>query len=175
MNELEKLIEEVSEARNSFIETASKILEENAQLKPSSDAWSASEIVEHICWAEVSGTIGMLKALQAYKEGRKIFDGEIIHQGLSVEEIVARTWKPKEIVPPIAAPRFGGPIGYWLNFLENLQKPLEDLGKKLEGIDLASIQYPHPISGPMDIRQRLQFLRFHLDRHQNQLIELKLF
>ena len=32
----------------------------------------------------------------------------------------------------------------------------------------------YPISGPLDVRQRLEFLRFHLDRHRAQVEQVKL-
>jgi hypothetical protein len=50
---------------------------------------------------------------------------------------------------------------------------LADLGQTLAGHDLEGIVYPHPISGPMDAKQRLEFLRFHLERHQAQIQAVK--
>ena len=32
--------------------------------------------------------------------------------------------------------------------------------------------HPHPISGPMDFHQRLEFLRFHINRHKDQVSSL---
>lgn len=97
----------------------------------------------------------------------------MIHKGLSIEEIVEKTWKPKEIAPAIAAPRLGGPIGFWAASLESLQVELNALGHELHDDELESLIHPHPISGPIDIRQRFEFLRFHIDRHLNQVEELK--
>nr|WP_290928889.1 hypothetical protein [Haliscomenobacter sp.] len=34
---------------------------------------------------------------------------------------------------------------------------LADLAAELEGFDLETLLYPHPISGPMDARQRFDF------------------
>ncbi|WP_185731553.1 hypothetical protein [Larkinella rosea] len=36
-----------------------------------------------------------------------------------------------------------------------------------------AIIHPHPISGPLDIHQRFAFLRFHIDRHRNQVTDLR--
>jgi hypothetical protein len=50
---------------------------------------------------------------------------------------------------------------------------LDALGTKLEGADLESIVFPHFLSGPLDARQRLEFLRFHLERHLAQIERVK--
>ena len=43
----------------------------------------------------------------------------------------------------------------------------------LESLSVEKIIYPHPLSGPMNVPQRIQFLRFHLNRHQSQIKNLK--
>lgn len=174
MNQVEKLISEVLASRNRFLDTVRQLSEQEAQWKPSSDVWSVVEITEHLYWAEQGGILGMWRVFQANKNGEKKWEGELIHKGLSVEEIVARTWQPKEKVPAVAAPRLGGPIGFWAASLESLQVQLDALGHALGDVALDSIIHPHPISGPIDIKQKLEFLRFHIDRHHNQVEELKI-
>jgi hypothetical protein len=52
----------------------------------------------------------------------------------------------------------------------NLGQPLlEALGRFLQGMDLTTIVYPHTVSGPLDAGQRIEFLRFHMDRHRGQM------
>ncbi|MEZ4904612.1 MAG: DinB family protein [Spirosomataceae bacterium] len=160
MNQVKKLISEVLASRNRFLDTVSKCSEQQAQWKPVAEVWSIVEITEHLFWAEHGGILGMWRVLQAKREGNYKWEGELIHQGLSVEEIVEKTWQPKETVPPIAAPRLGGPIGFWAASLESLQVQLDALGDELTDMPLDSLIHPHPISGPIDIKQRLEFLRF---------------
>ena len=38
-----------------------------------------------------------------------------------------------------------------------------------EAVDLTTIVYPHYLSGPLDGRQRLEFLRYHMERHLAQI------
>lgn len=123
-------------------------------------------------WAEQGGILSIWKALQAKKEGKVIWEGERIHAGKSIEMIINQTWKPKEQVPVVAAPRFGGPIAYWKSMLHSLEQVLKDLENELSDNDLSIMTPPHPISGLFDIQQRLEFLRFHLERHLGQLLEL---
>ncbi|MEJ7681700.1 MAG: hypothetical protein WKG06_28410 [Segetibacter sp.] len=60
----------------------------------------------------------MWKAIQGIKTGKPVFTGEDVHRGLSIEEIIEKTWQPKEQVPESAKPRWGGPIQYWINALQ---------------------------------------------------------
>jgi len=173
MNQVKKLISEVLAARNRYLDTVRQLSEAQAQWKPSPDVWNVVDNTEHLYWAEHGAILGMWKVLQAAREGKKNWEGEMIHKGLSIEEIVAKTWNSKETAPAIAAPRLGGPIGFWAASLESLQVELNALGHELHDDELESLIHPHPISGPIDIRQRFEFLRFHIDRHLTQVEELK--
>jgi hypothetical protein len=82
---------------------------------------------------------------------------------------VAETWKPAERAPSIATPSFGGPLGFWRSALRSLRPVLADLAKELEGGNLEEIVFPHFLSGPLDARQRIDFLRFHMARHTQQI------
>lgn len=171
---LEKLLDEVAAARNRYISQVQQLTEEQARWKPDPETWSALEITEHLYWAEHGGIWGMWKLLQARREGKPpVYEGELIHRGLPIEEIIARTWQPKEKVPPIAAPRMGGSVAFWLSALASLQQPLTSLSEELADEDFEAIIHPHPISGPLDVGQRFAFLRFHIDRHRNQVADLR--
>src|SRR5262249_13777593 len=104
-----ELIKQIADARKKFIDAVSKFSESDSKWKATNDSWCATEITEHLFWAEQGGILGMWKSLQANRVGKKIWEGEETHKGLSIEEIIDKTWKEKEIVPTVAAPRFGGP------------------------------------------------------------------
>ncbi|MCB0488227.1 MAG: DinB family protein [Cyclobacteriaceae bacterium] len=167
--QLSELIKEVSRARNLVVQSAGRFSEQQAQFKSEVDKWSIVENVEHLVWAEMGGICGIWKTVEAIKAGRSHWKGTLIHKGLPIEEIVSRTWQPKEVAPEIAAPRWGGALAFWLVSLNNCQLLLEELEVVLKGIDPESVIHPHPISGPLDVFQRMEFLRFHLDRHRNQI------
>lgn len=174
MPQLDQLLTEVAEARTRYISEVGKLTEDQAQWKPSPDVWSAVDNTEHLYWAEHGGIWGMWRAFRAKQAGTPIWEGEQIHRGLPIETIIGRTWQPKEQVPAIAAPRMGGPISFWLSAFASLQQPLSDLAQALADEDLETIIHPHVLSGPLDIRQRFEFLRFHIDRHRNQVMALGL-
>lgn len=173
MKTVSQLLDDVSKARHQFIASSSGLTPAQAVFKPHADAWCITENVEHMFWAEQGGINRMWKTFEAFLSGNPLYTGELIHHGLSIEEIVARTWKEKEIVPEVAKPRFGGPVDFWNLSLQALQQVLTGFAKAVDGADLEKIIHPHPISGPVNVVQRFEFLRFHLDRHRNQIENIK--
>lgn len=169
MRFVESLVTDVAVARARYLETLGTPTPEQAAFKPGPNDWSLVEITEHITLAEQIGINGIWKALEGYHHGAAVWSGDPIHRGKPIEKVIQETWKEREQVPPVAAPRWGGPIQYWAAALRNCQPLLEQLAVALQEVDLAKVIYPHPISGPLDARQRLEFLRFHLDRHRDQL------
>lgn len=172
MKTVKQLIQVVSIARQAYILPLQTLSESHALWKPSSEDWCITEITEHLFWAEQGGILGMWKTLHAIRDGKMERTFESIHKNMSVEELVERTWQPKEKVPAVAAPRMGGTIAFWRVSLESLQSILEAFGNDLSNEELRIQAHPHPISGPMDFQQRLEFLRFHINRHASQVAEL---
>ena len=173
MSNLQSYIQQVAAARQQFLQEVADLSLAQAQFKPSPEAWSITEITEHIVLAERIGVNRMWQAVQGFKNNQPVWEGEPIHEGSSIEVVIDQTWQTKEKVPDVAKPRWGGPIAFWEASLEACQPVLEKLGKELEGLNLKQIIYPHPISGPLNIYQRLDFLRFHLERHREQIQRVK--
>lgn len=172
MTTVEMLIHQVREGRNLYCNRISLVTESQAQWRPSPEEWNVMEITEHLYWAEQGGISGMWKTLHAIRSGQIEKRYDSVHQNLSVEEIIVRTWKEKEQVPPVAAPRQGGPLIFWRNSLASLQSILDAFGTDLQDDELRIQAHPHPISGAMDFQQRLEFLAFHIKRHDGQVEKL---
>lgn len=173
MTEVQLLIDSISRARAEYISEVESLSPHQICYKVSADVWNAIEITEHLYWAEQNGLVAIYKTIQAKEEGKSVWEGEPVNKGLPIEVIIERTWQTKEMVPASAAPRVGGPIDLWTNYLKSLDVPLQGLANKLTDEDLDIMTFPHPISGPFDIRQRLEFLRFHIERHRGQVASLK--
>lgn len=173
MDKVIDLIQQTEQSRDQFLASVAHLTFAQATFQPAPDSWSILAITEHIVRAEQSGVMGMWKALDGIRQGNPVWSGEPIHRGLSIEEVVARTWQSKEKVPEIAAPIWGGSLSYWIAMLKAQRVLLQELAAALDGYDLETILFPHPISGPLDVRQRLEFLRFHLDRHRAQIEAVK--
>lgn len=172
MSAVQSLIEKIREVRNNYLSTISSVSEVQSKWKPDEQCWNITDITEHLFWAELYGTNGMWSALHATRNNLANWEGEEIHKGLPIETIIEKTWKDKENVPAGAGPQLGGPIIYWRTAFQNLQDQLDLFGKDLQDDELEMRAQPHPISGPLNMRQRLEFLRFHINRHQQQAEKL---
>ena len=172
MNTVQKLIEEVSAARSSYLKRIASLTEIEASWKPGPEVWNITEITEHLFWAEQGGIFGMWKTLYAIRNGNMARTYHSIHKDMPIEQIIAMTWQPKEKVPAVAAPRLGGPLSFWTTSLNTLQEVLEAFGQDLKEDELRLQAHPHPISGALDFQQRIEFLRFHLNRHSEQAAQL---
>lgn len=173
MSKLIDLINTIETARTNFLVAVGHPTAQQAKFKPTPAEWSILEITEHMVWAEQIGICGMVNAIEGLKNGRPIWEDTSPNQGLSIEQIVAKTWQPKEKVPKVAEPKWGGALLFWKNSLQNCRHLLKDLEQQAKDVNIELAIYPHPISGPMNVIQRLEFLRFHLERHTKQVIRVK--
>jgi hypothetical protein len=169
MNQIEKLLAELATSRNQYLSVVNTLTEQQAQWKSTPEVWSVLENTEHLFWAEHGAIVGMWKSLLSIREGKMARRTESVHQNMPIEQIIELTWQAKEIVPAVAAPRMGGPIAFWAASLARLQDLTTLFANELTDSDLRTLAHPHPISGDMDFQQRLEFLRFHIDRHRAQV------
>jgi len=169
MTEVEALIERVEAARQNYLSLLEGLSDEQGSFKPDDAAWSIAEITEHLFHAEFGGINLIWRAANGLARGTPAWSGESPNRGLDIEEVVRRTWREREASPASALPRVGGPLDYWAAALGSCASLLAELAVPLRRVRLEDSIYPHVISGPLDARQRLQFLAFHLDRHREQV------
>jgi DinB superfamily len=174
MTKIEKLIADINVARDRYLQQLEHIDEATAARKPDATKWSIVEITEHLYWAEHGGIAGMWKILHAIRENKIEKKQATVHQNMPVEQIIQLTWKDKEQVPAVATPRMGGSISFWCAAFKSLQTIVEEFAKDIEEKELRILAHPHPISGEMDFQQRLEFIRFHIERHHEQVKNLLL-
>lgn len=169
---VKQLVQSVESARDAAIDSVKNLRVDQASFKPSPDEWSIVENIEHLYLAEISGLTKIWSAARQVRAGGS-WAGPRPNHGKSIEDVVAATWKPKEVAPGIATPHIGGPLEAWISGLRSLRTVLADLAQELDGLDLEAIVFPHYLSGPLDGRQRLEFLRFHMERHIAQIRRLQ--
>jgi hypothetical protein len=172
MREVDDLTAAVERAREKLLGSVAGFSDAQAAFRPGEGQWSVLEVLEHLYLAEMSGVAKIWGALEALQAGRGGAEARP-NRGRSIEEVVAVTWKPKEAAPEIATPHIGGPLRFWLAAHRSLRPLLADLGAKLQGVDLEAVVFPHFLSGPLDARQRLEFLRFHIERHAGQIVRIR--
>ena len=168
MATVEKLLSSIEFSRDIYIKTIGDLSKEATKHKPTESSWDIVEITEHLYWAEFLGVAVMSKVLAEVLEGKRKLKYESKNKDLTIERVVELTWKQKEQVPDIAAPRVRGSITFWINSMISLRGILAEFTSNLNDDMLRVIAHAHPISGELDFQQRLEFLRFHIDRHHLQ-------
>ena len=169
MADVKQLVGEAAAARERVMSRVRDLSVDQATFRPAPGEWSIAEVVEHLVRAEQSGIALIWRAADGVRRGRPVWSGEHVHRGLSIETIVERTWGPKAEAPDNARPHLNAALDYWANLLAGFQPILERLVAVLDGLDLEAVIAPHVISGPLDARQRLEFLRFHMELHRRQI------
>ena len=168
MTETARLIQDIEHARTALLAEVDGLSEAEAATRPVEGQWSVVENLEHLYLAEFAGIAKIGAGLEACRSGKGWTDARP-NQGKSIEDIVTATWKPKEAAPPIATPHIGGPIEFWRTATRSLTQVLAGLGAQIGDTSLEDIVFPHFLSGPLDGRQLLEFLRFHIQRHISQI------
>ena len=166
-------VEEIEQARQRYLAIVDGLGDRDGARRPDPQGWSVAEITEHLVLAERMGVHFVWTALDAARRGEPLWDGEHENLGQSIEEVIERTWKPREVAPEPATPSGKGPLSLWAEELRSLASVTGALGAALAqaqqaGLELTTIVYPHFLCGSLDADQRLQFIRFHLDRHASQ-------
>jgi hypothetical protein len=170
--ELYDLTADVAAARQRVIAAVADVSEERTVWQPAPDSWSVAQVMEHLVLAEQSGIIRMWQAAVGVRQGAPMWQGEAVHRGKPIETIIAETWREREIAPPNATPETNGPLAYWVACFAACEPVLLALGEALDGLDLEAVIAPHFLSGPLDVRQRYEFLRWHMDHHRRQIAEI---
>jgi hypothetical protein len=170
--EIDALIADVAAARQRVMEAVAGITEERATWQPAPEEWSVAQVVEHLVLAEHSGIVRIWQAVVGLECGRPVWRGEPVHRGKSIEQNIAETWREREAAPPNATPQTNGPLAYWVAALAACEPVLVALGRALVPLDLEAVIAPHFLSGPLDARQRFEFLRWHMDHHRAQIADI---
>ena len=163
------LVNEIAAARTELARRVEDFSDEEGAVKPATESWSASEVVEHLVWAEMGGLNSMMIAIDAWRRGDPVWTQPNPTRDDTIETIIEATWRPKEKVPEGAGPQWGGPLSYWVSVHAACHSVVEDVAARIREDELDQVVFPHPISGPLTLRQRLGFLRYHMQHHLPQL------
>lgn len=172
MTEVDGLVDKVEGARREYLALLEGLSEEQGGFKVEEAAWSITEITEHLFLAEFGGINFIWRAADGRARGAPVWSGDSPNEGLTIEEVVRRTWREREDSPAVALPRMGGPLDYWVAALRSCSSLLNELKAPLRAVPLEEVVYPHALSGRLDARQRLEFLAFHLHRHRAQVVAI---
>ena len=163
------LRDDIEAARERFLAAADRFAPDAAARPIGPERWSPVEYVEHLVRAEEVTIWRIFLSVENERSG--VDELRSPTPNVPIEDVIDRTWKPREEAPPLAVPELGGSLAYWCARLRRNAALVEALADLVEESDLDTMAYPHPISGLFTLRQGFQFIRFHLDRHREHLEE----
>jgi hypothetical protein len=171
MSDVRRLIAAAALARDRVLRAVEHLTPARAEFKPAPAEWCITENVEHLAIVEVRYANRIWAAADGVRNGQPLWHGEPILRGRTIEELAA-TWPPNLQTVDEARPRLGGPLEFWAMALRNGAGLIAALEPVLDGLDLDAVIVPH-MMGPMDARQRLGLVRFHLEMHLAQIEGVK--
>lgn len=172
-NQINRLFTEIKLSRARIIDLISDVSADDAARRMTQKQWNIQEVVEHLVLAERGGFDLIFTAAENFRKDKPVWSGKSENIGLTIEEVINKTWKSKEKAPPSATPQGRWSLGVWTSHLKNCDDLLLHLIPVLKGLPLNDVIYPHFLCGPLNVIQRLEFIRFHIDRHFNQISNLK--
>lgn len=162
-----ELVAEIERARSAFL-TLLRSLDADERVTPIGEGrWSPLHYLEHLVRAEEATLWRMFTAVDDHR-----LRGDVLTSPTpeaSIEDIVDRTWGEQVDAPPLAVPQLGGSARYWLERMVGNAALVRAFVEHVRDHELDHLAYLHPISGPFTMRQGLQFVRFHIDRHRGHL------
>ena len=105
------LVGEIESSREEFLELVGGLDPLEVVAPIGEGRWSPLEYLEHLVRAEEVTIWRMFKAVEDARASREIMKSPTPEA--SIEEIVDRTWRVREDVPPLAAPKLGASRAYW--------------------------------------------------------------
>ena len=90
---------EIKLSRSRILKEINNISTVDGSKKNDVASWNIQEVIEHLVLAERGGFDLIYTAAEKFRIGEPVWEGKSEHDGLSIEEIIKRTWKPKEKAP----------------------------------------------------------------------------
>lgn len=163
-----EILEAIDETRGRLYDRVEGLSPAQAKFRPTPDAWSVAEIVEHL--AIIEEQLSRLVVMMVKKaESAGAQAGGQSFRPFSLDQFIERSRKEKYIAPETVRPSGSLSLEDSLARMRRSRAELHELRPKLEAIDLASMTYPHPAFGPLDLSQWLAFIGVHEDRHLRQI------
>jgi hypothetical protein len=137
------------------------------------DSWSVGQVAEHLAIMEERliklFPIMLTKAASA---GAQAASGDTLRRPVSIDKLVARSVKEKYVAPDVVRPSGSVPVADSLGRLQRSRASLLELRPRIETADGTSVNYPHPVFGPLDLYQWLLMIGMHEERHLRQIESL---
>ncbi|MCC7053877.1 MAG: DinB family protein [Gemmatimonadaceae bacterium] len=170
---LEAVIEHADRARLDLLAALDTIPPGLQEARPSEDAWSAAEVLEHLCRVEKGVTrLTELKAAELRGMAAVPMEGpEMVP--VNVERFRRLPDRSSRIMAPDRVQPTGevSAVEARAALLEHRRSLLSQL-RQADGLALSTVSHPHPVFGDLDLYEWVYTIGGHELRHAAQLREI---
>lgn len=168
---VEQIFGEIDETRERLCRRVESLSDEEATTRPGPEAWTISQVVEHLAKIE-DRLLRMMTMMMTKAEGAAAGRDEsapVEMKPFSLDALIERSRREKYTAPEAVAPGGTDSLADSLARLRRSREELRALRPRIEAIDLSGVTYPHPAFGPLDFYQWLAFIGLHEERHLRQI------
>ena len=166
--EIEARLRALEERRERLLDDYSRLTEEQLRHCPGEGTWNLLQVAEHLLMAEQ----GSLTAIERRSGQRPVRNLKQRVMGVLVAVVLKLGMKVKV---PSRRLEPGGRIS-----LDELRREWDRVGRGLRGLlaglteeEIGTTAIRHPLAGPMDFRDGLDFLCGHFDHHLRQVDRIR--
>ncbi len=171
-NSVAEIYDSIDETRARLYQRAEALSEEQSAFQPTPDVWSAANIIEHLSLIEDMMIKLFNTLLQKSEASGGARDETQAFAPVSLDEFAEQARREKFTAPETVRPGGQVSLAGSLAHLRASREQLRALLPRIEKIDGAKLQYPHPAFGPLNLYQWLAFIGAHEERHLRQLDKL---
>jgi hypothetical protein len=164
-----QIFEVIDETRARLYKLAEGVSDAQAATRPNQNAWTITEIIEHLSIIEsrlVQMMTMMLTKAESNGAGKK--DAPVRIEPFSFDELAARSRNEKYTAPEPLRPSGKISLAEGLASLRRSREELHAMRPRIEVTDLSTLTYPHPVFGPINFYGWLAFIGLHEERHLRQ-------
>jgi hypothetical protein len=163
-----EILEAIDETRLRLRQRVEGLSAAQENFRPSPDAWSVAEIVEHLTIFEerMSRLFAMMIKKSESEAARAAGQS---FRPVSLDQFIERSRKEKYTAPETVRPSGNVPVTDSLARMRRSRAELHQLRPHLESRDLSVMTYPHPAFGALDLYEWLALIGMHEDRHLSQI------
>ncbi|MDZ4844143.1 MAG: DinB family protein [Chitinophagales bacterium] len=169
---VEKQFKSIEEQRKNLLDEIAKLSHAQQNFKPSPDAWSILQVVNHLLFSETNVVKYMLKKMQGIATVEKAgFQAKV--RSVVLNSFLKSPFKFK-------APKAAMPTQEEVYIFENLRKQWNETRSgfakildQLNPADAEKLIFKHPLSGKFNIYQTMSFMQEHVAHHIRQVARIK--
>jgi hypothetical protein len=165
-----EIFEAIDETRQRLFNRVEGLTAGQANTHASANAWSVTDIIEHLTIME-DRLLRMMKVMLTKAEGASTqTNGNAVEfKPFSLEKLIERSRSEKYTAPEAVRPEGTAKLDDLLARMRGSREELRSLQPRIEATDLSAFTYPHPAFGPLDFYQWLALIGLHEERHLGQI------